>query len=180
VLFSIRELEVKKIPFEADFRPGEIEFEEHSLRQVSDLHSEGVAELLSNTLGEVRVHGNLRVTMEADCDRCLDPARVPVSTDFDLFYRPALEEGATSHHHQEVALDEGEAEMGFYEGAGIELKDVLREQILLALPMQFVCSDACKGICPTCGKNRNTGQCQCEERPADDRWLALRDLKSGS
>jgi len=180
VFFSIKELEVKKIPFEADFRPGEIEFEDHSLRQASDLHAEGVAELLSNTLGEVRVHGNLNVTMEADCDRCLDPARVPLVADFDLFYRPAVEEGASSHTHPEVELDEGEAEMGFYDGAGIELKDVLREQILLAVPMQFVCSDDCKGICPQCGKNRNSGACTCEARLSDDRWAALRNLKSGS
>lgn len=179
MFFSIKELEVKKIPFAADFRPGEIEFEDHSLRQVTELHSEGVAELLSNTLGEVRVHGNLTVVMEADCDRCLEPARVPLQTDFDLFYRPAVELGTSSHHHAEVELDEGEVEMGFYEGAGIELKDVLREQVLLTMPMRVVCSDDCKGICSQCGKNKNTGLCNCEARPGDDRWAALRNLKSG-
>jgi len=179
VFFSIKELEVKKIPFEVDFRPGEIEFEDHGLRQVGELHSEGVAELLSNTLGEVRVHGNLKVTMEADCDRCLDPALVQLEADFDLFYRPAVEPGASSHHHPEIELDEGEAEMGFYEGAGIELKDVLREEVLLILPMQVICKEDCKGICSQCGKNKNTGLCECDARPGDDRWAALRNLKSG-
>jgi len=82
------------------------------------------------------------------------------------------------HYHPEIELDEGEAEMGFYDGAGIELKDVLREQVLLSLPMQLVCSEDCKGICSQCGKNKNTGLCQCEARPADDRWAALRNLKA--
>ena len=56
---------------------------------------------------------------------------------------------------EEVEIDEGEAEIGFYEDGGMELEDILREQVLLALPMQRVCSDVCKGICPVCGKNRN-------------------------
>ena len=48
---------------------------------------------------------------------------------------------------EEVKIDAGEAEIGFYED-GLELEDILREQVLLALPMQRVCSEACKGICP--------------------------------
>mgnify|MGYP003346268385 CR=1 FL=1 len=64
------------------------------------------------------------------------------------------------------------------EGAGMELEDILREQILLALPMQRVCSDVCKGICPVCGKNRNETGCDCRLETVDDRWGALRDLSN--
>jgi uncharacterized protein len=60
----------------------------------------------------------------------------------------------------------------------MELEDVLREQVLLALPMQRVCSDVCKGICPACGKNRNETECDCKLESHDDRWSdALRKLE---
>jgi uncharacterized protein len=77
---------------------------------------------------------------------------------------------------EEVAIDEGEAEMGFYAGAGIELEEILREQILLLLPMQRVCSADCKGICPVCGRDRNESSCDCRVEAADDRWSALRKI----
>jgi uncharacterized protein len=71
--------------------------------------------------------------------------------------------------------------MGFYELPGLELADIIREQLLLQLPMQRVCSAECKGICPVCGANRNDGACKCEahpggDHPDDDRWMALKDL----
>ena len=78
---------------------------------------------------------------------------------------------------EEVEIDEGEAEIGFYKGDGMELEDILREQVLLALPMQRVCRDDCKGICPACGKNRNETMCDCKIETADDRWGALRNLE---
>ena len=56
----------------------------------------------------------------------------------------------------------------------MELNDVLREFVLLALPMQRVCSEDCKGICPVCGQNRNQKECQLPVRTrVDDRWAAL-------
>ena len=75
--------------------------------------------------------------------------------------------------NEEVAIDAGEAEIGFYEGDGIELNDVLREYVLLTLPMQRVCRQDCKGICPACGQNRNLKDCACQAVPLDDRWAAL-------
>jgi uncharacterized protein len=92
---------------------------------------------------------------------------------FDLFYKPAE---AVSAAEDEVAIDEGEAEMGFYELPGLELEEILREQVLLQLPMQRVCSEDCKGICPVCGANRNETDCHCETHSADDRWSALKEI----
>jgi uncharacterized protein len=73
-------------------------------------------------------------------------------------------------------LADEEVEVGFYDGGGVELRDVIREHVLLSLPMRKVCSDVCKGICPECGQNLNQAQCQCEVKAADDRWAALRNL----
>jgi len=46
----------------------------------------------------------------------------------------------------------------------------------LALPMQRVCNDNCKGICPVCGQNRNQKDCGCHTEAVDDRWAALKQL----
>lgn len=175
MFLSIQELELRKVLFDEDFPAGEIDFGEDQLQQIGNLHAEGQAELLNHTLGEIRVKGKLSVELELPCDRCLDPVRHRVDGPFDLFYRPAPK-GPQPH---EIAIDEGEAEIGFYEGAGMELSEILREHILLSLPMHAICQEGCAGICPQCGQNRNTGSCNCTEQHVDDRWAALRGLREG-
>ena len=173
MFLSVKDLELKKVRFEVAFPPGEIEYEE-GLRQATPLEVGGSAELLPHTLGEIRIRGHLRVRMRSECDRCLEPAEFPIDSDFDLFYRPAVR----ADYQAEVEIDEGESEIAFYEGAGIELKDVLREYVLLSLPMQRICRDDCHGICPNCGQNRNLADCACEVKPVDDRWAALKNLQT--
>ena len=167
---SVRDMETRKVHFDLAFLPGEIDFLDQTLRQSSALKVAGSAELLGTT-HEIRVTGRLTVRMSADCDRCLEEAAYPLEQDFDLFYRPAPLDGA----EEERELEEGAAQLGSYEGGGLELKEILCEQVLLALPMQRVCRPDCKGICPVCGQNRNQVQCDCRARPADSRWAALKN-----
>ena len=175
MFLSVKEMEVRKVRFDETFPPGEIDFSGDQVNQAGPLHAEGVAELLANTDGEIRIKGRLSVKMDAECDRCLARAQFPLETAFDLFYRPSEALAAV----EEVAIDEGEAEMGFYVGLGMELEDVLREQILLSLPMQRVCSAECKGICPVCGGNRNETLCDCRLGPADLGWSSLGNISRG-
>ncbi len=167
MFLALRELELRKVHFDVEIEPGKIEFADE-LKQATPILSKGMAELLSNTLGEIRIQGSLRVTMEAPCDRCLETASFPVDSRFDLFYRPDAPEDAPPEKH----VAPGEIEIGFYEGDGLELEDVLVEQIVLTLPMQKVCKAGCKGICPVCGQNRNLASCTCEVKPVDNRWAA--------
>lgn len=171
MFFSVRELELRKAPFEMEYAPGDIGFEE-GLRPSGPIRTKGVAELMSATLSEIRVKGSLDVSMTAECDRCLEPAGFPIATKFDLVYRPEKEARPAEDRH----LDEGEADIGFYQGEGLDLKDVIREQIILALPMQRVCRPDCKGMCPTCGQNLNLAECGCRQTAVDDRWAALKQL----
>ena len=173
MFLSVKEMELRKVRFDETFEPGQIDFTGEDLEQVTPLATKGMAELLANTDGEVRIQGRYTVEMASQCDRCLGRARFDLNAGYDLFYRPA----SYIAREEEVAIDEGEAEIGFYEGGGLELEDLLREQVLLALPMQRVCSDVCKGICPVCGKNRNESECGCKLESHDDRWGALRKLE---
>jgi uncharacterized protein len=174
MFLSVKELELRKVRFDEAFEPGVIDFSGEDLEQATPLRATGKAELLDHSDGEIHLEGKYTVEMGAVCDRCLSRARFPLSASFDLWYRPA----AQIARDEEVAIDEDEVELGFYEGGGILLEDVLREQVLLALPMQRVCQDSCKGICPECGKNRNEGECGCSPVAVDDRWSALRNLKN--
>jgi uncharacterized protein len=173
MFLSVKEMEVRKIRFDEIFQPGQIDFSGEDIEQGTPLHASGTAEMLAHSEGEVRIQGSYTVEMSAECDRCLGRAKFPLDASFDLFYRP-MENIAVE---EEVEIDEGEAEIGFYEDGGMELEDILREQVMLALPMQKVCSDVCKGICPVCGKNRNETVCDCRIETADDRWGALRKLQ---
>lgn len=172
MFFHVRDLEVRAGRFDVELPAGAIEYLDPKLRQTSVLKAAGIVELVTGALGEIRVKGHLSVRMEADCDRCLEPAPLPIDSDFALYYRP-VEIG----YQEETALDEGEAEMGFYDSDGFELNDVLREYVLLALPMQRLCTADCKGICPVCGQNRNQKECGCRTAQADDRWAALKQLQ---
>src|SRR5438128_5802114 len=176
MFLHIKEMEVRKIQFDESFEPGKVDFSVTGLRQVTPIRAVRSARLLGNTGGESRIQGKYTGALETDCDRCLALATFPLDVSFDLFYRPPLDNLETD----EIKIDEGEAEIGFYEGLGLELADVIKEQILLALPMQRVCREECKGMCPVCGGNRNEVVCECREQPGNDRWKALKDLRQGS
>lgn len=173
MFIGLRELQLQTVRFDVDIPPGEIDFDA-KLTQNSTLHAEGSAQLISQSLGEIRVNGDLKVSMQATCDRCLEPASFPVASDFDLVYMPSA--GAAKGGEDEV--DKAAVEVGYYEGSGLELNDILREVVLLALPMQLVCSEECKGICPICGQNRNQQECGCHLEAVDDRWSKLKAFRS--
>jgi uncharacterized protein len=173
MFLSVKEMELRKIRFDESFDAAEMEFAAENLEQTIPLHAVGTAELLKNSGGQIRIQGRYTVELTAPCDRCLAVARYPMDAGFDLFYKPAT----VIQRTEEVEIDEGEAQIGFYENGGLELEEVLREQVLLALPMQRVCSEDCKGICPVCGKNRNEAECGCRVENHDHRLGALRNLK---
>jgi uncharacterized protein len=107
------------------------------------------------------------------CARCLEPVKQEVTRDFELLYRPL---GADAGR-DELSVTDAEAEIGYYQGDGLLLEDVLREQVLLALPLKVTCGPDCKGLCPQCGKNLNQEQCSCSTAVEDPRWAALKEVR---
>lgn len=172
MFLSVKEMERKKVRFDAAFEPGQIDFSGEGLAQATPLKAVGSADLVPHGEGSVHIVGRFSVEMTSQCDRCLGAARFPLDAAFDLYYRPT----SGLARAEEVEIEEVDTEIGFYLGDGMELADVLTEQILLALPMQRVCGDACKGICPACGANRNETACECKLDGGDVRWGALRGL----
>lgn len=173
MFLSVQDLELRKIQFDSLFAPGEIDLVDE-LKQTGPLHAVGSAELVDAS-GEIRVIGRLTGSLAGECDRCLEPIAVPVDSEFDLLYRPDLE----TETGDEIQIAEKESEVGFYQGGGLELADIVRERVLLELPLQRLCSDACKGLCAVCGLNRNLKDCQCRSTQTDERWAALKSISTG-
>ena len=108
--------------------------------------------------GIFRVTGTVSATPELECSRCLKSFPFPVrdaAMEFELV--PAASVGGGAEHE----LGKGELDTEFYEGDEIEPRDLLREQVLLALPMVPVHSEECRGLCPVCGADRNEKACSC-------------------
>jgi uncharacterized protein len=118
------------------------------------------------------VDGSFEATGTLACVRCLEPVEWQVREEYSLEYRRR-----DAHPDEfEVALDDGELEVGFLTEEALDLSDVAAEQVLLALPMRAVCDEECAGLCPRCGANQNQeGACRCEPE-VDPRWAALRDM----
>ena len=137
------------------------------------VQARGTATLLDrHGLRAIRVRGQIRASVSDSCDRCLETLSQSFDAGFDLCFYPtnSIEDGG------EVELARDETEIGFYEGEGIGVVEVVREQILLWLPVRSLCSQECKGICPVCGSNRNREVCECRVSFVDPRWDALRHL----
>lgn len=121
----------------------------------------------------ILVVGELRTTVEVNCTRCLEPFDTEVTVELEEEFRAALDlrTGATLPEDEEAdeatRIDDKHL---------IDLTEVLRQALLLALPSSPVCRPDCAGLCPQCGANLNDGPCGCPQEEVDPRWEALRAL----
>jgi uncharacterized protein len=137
----------------------------------------------------VFARGNLSGWIEVACSRCVGPVRIAVDEPLQVTFMPAsrVPDGAAALAAETDAAAEGEADaedpdaddvdLFPYHGKEIDLEPLMREQIILAVPFAPLCSESCRGLCPVCGIDRNTGTCTCDPAPADPRWSALKNLK---
>jgi uncharacterized protein len=170
MFLDIKDLAVRKLPIRKSYAPGSIDYQTSEIKQVEPLEVTATAELVD---GQIRISGDLETKVELVCARCLEPVVEEVSRSFDLLYSP-LPKGTRP---EEVRLKDDDAEIGFFEGEGLFLADVIREQVLLALPMKVICRSDCRGLCPNCGANLNHEDCRCETHATDPRLAPLARLK---
>lgn len=120
----------------------------------------------------VFIEGSATADFTPPCARCLQPVETHLAPTFFLTLFPDRndEEG-------EVELTEDELDENTYRGEEIDVAEVLNEQILMERPYVILCSEDCKGLCPSCGANRNESPCNCEAQPASLAFQALKDVK---
>ncbi len=116
--------------------------------------------------------GMITATGEADCSRCLEP----VKRAFEIPFRDVFVDAGHETDQRDLEVGEDDLDESLVIGGRIDLAEVVREQILLAMPEQMFCSEDCRGLCPICGGNRNLIDCKCEDDEVDPRWAALKNL----
>jgi uncharacterized protein len=121
---------------------------------------------------EVIVRGVINGEVEQQCGRCLKTFGMDIRSQLDLTYRPAEELKRDEHHE----LKGEELETGFYGNDELDIDELLKEQMLLNIPMKPLCSAQCKGLCPKCGTDLNSAQCGCEVSVVDERLAVLKQL----
>lgn len=156
--------------FERTFSPSEVPQEGDAYRVTAPVQ---LAFDIHKDKDRFRLVGTVRTELELSCSRCLEAYRLPVDASFDQRYLP-LGQGADDG---EVEVEEDDLETSYYRDEQIDLDELLQEQCYLALPMKPLCREDCRGLCPQCGTNLNTGTCGCEQTWEDPRLAALKNLK---
>lgn len=128
---------------------------------------------ITRTEHEVVVEGEFAAVAEVECDRCLRPVKLPISSNFRLEYVTP----ETYMSFETVELAQEDLALSTFDGEVIDVDDIVREQVLLAIPTQAICRENCKGFCPVCGADRNITDCNCSATEIDPRWSGLRDLR---
>lgn len=155
------------IPFDFAAVP---DLEEESARVADPVRVSGTVRLDG---GRCLVEGRISGDVECDCSRCLAALVLPLKIGFrDIFvpYEEVADEGASE-------LADPDLDVSEFDGRKIDLIEVAREQILLAIPEQVFCRPDCRGLCASCGADLNTGPCACGESETDPRWAELKKLK---
>ncbi len=125
----------------------------------------------------VHFRGRLQARLSLRCGRCLEPFVCDLDEDLDLFYMPRGADADDEEQEQDVALSDRDMVVAYYADERIDLGETVREQVHLAVPLRRLCREDCRGLCPSCGVDRNTASCDC--RPAettDERLAPLRKL----
>lgn len=169
---SLAELERHRIVANKTYAPGTLDYHGEDFQQATPLDVGVTAELVGS---EIRLRGNLKTRLRAQCDRCLTPIEIPVNRDFDVVYRQDTE--IERERDEEIEVPKDELEVGFFSGDGVELNEILAEQVILSVPMKVVCREDCKGLCPVCGADRNQVACRCESEDRRSETSPFASLK---
>ena len=100
---------------------------------------------------DILVRGSLSGQLELACSRCLEPFAAPAAIDFDLLLVP----GPPSATAADAELSPDDLDLDYYTGEIVDLESLVKEQIILMLPLKPLCDETCKGLCPHCGANLN-------------------------
>ena len=125
---------------------------------------------LERTGLEILCKGSLETGLSVTCTRCLSDFSFVVKSELKVHFIPRTDNNKLAH---EIELTELDVEQEFYEGDRVDLSSPARDLILLSLPQVILCRQNCAGLCPECGSNLNTNNCDCKNAGSYDPRLAV-------
>ncbi len=105
----------------------------------------------------VSVRGTVKSAARLECVRCLRTFDLGLAADLTVF----AEQSGTSRNRAEEHELERDDYMLFHDGRRLDLRETVREMLLLELPITPYCREDCPGLCPKCGADLNAGPCGC-------------------
>ncbi|MGD8699759.1 MAG: DUF177 domain-containing protein [Gemmatimonadales bacterium] len=161
LILDLRRLEQAPAEVKGAISADDPVWEAGGVKLATDLAVRATAEG-SSTRG-VWVRGSFLGRIQTQCRRCLEPLEVEVADELAVFFDP--EASAVDEDMALYALELGADEL--------DLRPVVRERLLLAMPDYPLCGEGCRGLCPSCGTNLNESECDCAEAELDPRWAPL-------
>ena len=150
--------------------PGELSPVRDDVRSIGAV---SLAVSIQKSGDEFFCQGHVTGTVEIECARCLGSYELELEGDADFVLTTAEvreQQGAEGVDNEDYVLFDGNA-------LQVDLRDVVRQVLLVELPLKPICSDSCKGLCSVCGANLNLTSCQCDTKKTDARWEALEALR---
>jgi uncharacterized protein len=169
---EIEHLGTETVSLEGAFAPGQIDFSTEDVVQRDPITW---AATLERKGGGIRFAGKMRTRIELPCVRCLEPIVQVVDRPMDLFFE--LGESGLFEDNEEVELDEADTDTAFIVGNELHIDEIMREQVVLDVPMKPLCRVECKGLCSTCGANLNERECDCQTAVTHPAFEKLADFK---
>jgi len=118
------------------------------------------------------VDGSIKTVIQVTCSRCAMDFPYPVYTVFHCHEEPV----SSANKDMDMALKRGDMDVDHYAGDEVEINNLFREQLILAVPMYPLCRPDCPGLCPICGHNLNNGNCGCKKEDADNPFAVIKKL----
>jgi uncharacterized protein len=129
---------------------------------------------LARAMQTFNLGASLRWRVTGECCRCLSPS----SLDLEGSLKVLLQRREATEEELEAFGEADEVEIVDPGTRKYDLAERIRDAVALELPMRTYCREDCKGLCPTCGQDLNTGSCECRDEAIDPRWEALAQLKT--
>jgi uncharacterized protein len=164
-IFELKKNPASKIDVDED---ADLNLEELTFVGPAHLHAR-----LSNASSRILLRGKLSGKVELICSRCAEPFIEPVDAPLD-------EEFLASTSPEVPKVADPWSDLNVYDDDvnDLELDEVLRQNVLATLPIQPLCQEDCKGLCPICGGNKNQRDCDCRETSIDPRLQPLAQLQA--
>jgi uncharacterized protein len=123
--------------------------------------------LLDSVDGGIEVTAGVTATWRGECRRCLKPVTGRLDCEVREMYRLRRPHEGPTEDEETYELDPDH----------LDLEPLVRDALLLELPLAPLCRESCLGLCPTCGSDLNEGPCDCPSPVVDPRWAALNVLR---
>jgi uncharacterized protein len=125
---------------------------------------------LSRNGDEILIDGRVKARIVLECARCLEEYPSTLEAPFNLMVMVG-EKGGESGEEDSLVRVPGGAKY-------VDLTGTVRSELLVRLPLKPLCKEDCRGLCPECGTNLNSGGCSCEPQREDSRWDVLKRFKT--